>query len=142
MVYATQSDIIDAYGIDLLTVVADRDGDGEIDAKVVDRALTSASAIIDAHVLGRYPAPWPAVPDLVRDVCVDIAIYKLSGEGNGLTDERRRRYDDALGLLKRISSGQADLDIPTATSAPAIPDSSVMLDEAPRMFGPNALRGW
>ncbi|HYG91202.1 MAG TPA: DUF1320 domain-containing protein [Azospirillum sp.] len=142
MVYASQSDIIDAYGIDLLTIVADRDGDGEIDAKVVDRALTSASAIIDAHVLGRYPAPWPAVPDLVRDVCVDIAIYKLSAEGNGLTDERRRRYEDALALLKRISSGLADLDIPAATSAPAIPDSGVMLDEAPRMFGHNALRGW
>jgi len=142
MVYASQSDIVDAYGLDLLTIVADRDGDGEIDVNVVERALTSASAIIDAHVLGRYPAPWPVVPDLVRDVCVDIALYKMSGEGSGLTDERRVRYEDALGLLKRISSGQADLDILSTTSAPAIPDSGVMLDEAPRMYGPNALRGW
>lgn len=142
MVYASQSDIIDAYGIDLLTIVADRDGDGEIDPGVVDRALASASAIIDAHVLGRYPAPWPVVPELVRDTCVDIAMYKLSGEGRGLTDERRRRYDDALALLKRIAAGQADLDVPAASSAAVVPDSGVMLDEAPRMFGPGALRGW
>lgn len=138
MAYAVQTDIVDAYGLDLLSAVADRDG--EIDTVAVERALVSATAIIDAHVGTRYPTPLSVVPDLVRDLCVDIAVYKIATIGNGLNEEKRTRYEDALALLKRISAGQANLDIPSP--AAIVPTGSVLLDEAPRVFTRDTLRGF
>ncbi|SBW09162.1 conserved hypothetical protein [uncultured Alphaproteobacteria bacterium] len=140
MPYATQTDIIDAYGIDLLSVVADRDGNGEIDSTAVERGLASASSIIDAHVLARHPAPWPEVPELVRNLCVDIAVYQMSGEGRGLTDERRRRYEDALSLLRRVADGKADLGLPSSPSAPVRAGAVVVSGER-RRFTRSSLRG-
>ncbi|MGE4526824.1 MAG: gp436 family protein [Rhodospirillaceae bacterium] len=140
MPYATQADIVDAYGIDLLSVVADRNDDGEIDTTAVERALTAATSIIDAHVLARFPSPWPEVPGLVRDLCIDIALYKMSGEGRGLTDERRTRYEDALAFLKRVADGKADLGLPGSAAAPVRAGAVVASGER-RRFSRTSLRG-
>lgn len=139
MAYATSADITAIYGEDALLVVADRAGDGVVDAAAVERALAAATALIDANVGVVYTTPLSSVPDLVRDLCVDIALYKLATEGNGLTDEKRTRYEDALSLLKRIADGKANLDLPT----PDKPKSAgaVIVSSQPRRFGRDRLRG-
>lgn len=141
MAYATSQDIVDAHGIEALLLVADRDCDGEIDAGVVERALDAASDLIDLHVLSRYPAPWPSVPGAVRDLAVDIALYRMSGEGRGLTDERRRRYEDALALLKSVAAGTVDLDIPEPAGA-APQDGAEIAGPVERLFDRQTLAGW
>ncbi|TAN61081.1 MAG: DUF1320 domain-containing protein [Magnetospirillum sp.] len=138
MAYATQADITDGYGGDLLLIVSDRNGDGEIDATAVARALAAATALIESFLAVRYPTPLTTVPDLVRDMCVDIALYKLAGGGVGPTDEMRLRYEDALSLLKRIADAKANLDI----LQPAEPAGAgdVLLVAGDRVFTPDSLR--
>jgi len=125
MPYAAQSDIVTLYSEDAL-FVADRDGDGVVDAPAVERALTYASSEIDSHIAVRYPIPLDLpVPDLVVQFCVDIALYRLALSADVLSDEHRRRYEDALASLKRIGEGKQVLDV-------AVPVGEDPSDNSPR----------
>ena len=53
------------------------------EADAVARALTSASGEIDSYIGVRYSLPLPvskgdAAPELLKQFCVDIAIYRLA----------------------------------------------------------------
>jgi phage gp36-like protein len=133
MAYATQSDITDLYGLNAL-YVADRDGDGVADAAAVDRALASASAEIDSYLLVRYTLPLPDVPQILVQACVDIAVYRLALSHDVLSEEHRRRYEDATAHLKRIARGEAALHLP---SAPPVldPDGNPITGAKPIVAG-------
>lgn len=111
MPYAADADIVELYGPDALTV-ADRDGDGIPDFGAVARALADAGDEIDSFLAVRYSLPLAATPGIVRRLCVDIAVYRLALSADVLTDEHRRRYEDALAHLKRLAKGEAVLPLP------------------------------
>lgn len=108
MPYATKQDIIDRYGEAALIVAADHDGDGEADPAVVTQGLNDASEEIDAYVGGRCILPLNPVPPVLVRLCVDIALYRMSMPP-AITDELRRRYEDAIKLLKLIADGTVTL---------------------------------
>lgn len=114
MPYASQQDIIDAYGEDALCVIAERDGDGGVDAAAVDRALARAGAEIDAALRGRYAVPLAAVPDDIRAAAVDLARYFLAGLPGANDDEIRQRYEDARRTLDAYAAGRRILEAPAA----------------------------
>lgn len=118
MAYATQSDIVELYGDDAL-VVADRDGDGLADSTAVARALTHASAEIDTYLAARYPLPLTSVPLMLTAWAVDIGVYRLALSADVLSEEHRRRYEDALAALRRVAEGKAALVFPVDPDAPA-----------------------
>lgn len=111
MPYATQDDITRLYSPDAL-YVADRDGDGEAETDAVDTALAMASSEIDSYLGVRYPVPIAPVPALLVQFCVDMALYRLASSRDMLSEEHRRRYEDALAHLKRVGDGKAALIIP------------------------------
>ncbi|UWQ00849.1 DUF1320 domain-containing protein [Aliiroseovarius crassostreae] len=111
MTYATQEDIIAAYSEDAL-YVADRDGDGVIDTGAVTKALEAASAAIDSYIGVRYTVPIEGGNVLLRDYCIDIALYRLALARDVQTDEHRRRFEDAVSALKEIARGNATLNLP------------------------------
>lgn len=113
MVYATQADLVGRYGENAVLLVADRNRDGVIDDAVVERALTDATGEINSYLRAKYRLPLAAVPDDLRRVACDIALYRLSGEADLLTEEKRQRYEDALTWLKDLAKGIARLDLPT-----------------------------
>lgn len=113
--YATQTDIENRYGAEALLVAADRDGDGEVDENVVEKALDDATDEINAYIGTRFSLPLATVPALLVRLCVDIAFYRLSADAGSATEEKRKRFDDVLVLLNRISKGDAGLDVTPAT---------------------------
>jgi phage gp36-like protein len=112
MPYATKEDIDNLYGEDLLVRLADNDRDGTPDPAIVDRGLASADEICDAYLSAQYSLPLPAVPGVVRNCAIDIAVYKIALQRGGRTDEMRVRYEDALALLDKISQGKVGLGLP------------------------------
>lgn len=110
MTYAAKDDIEKIHGTDALERVADRDGDGEIDTDAVDLALESASSEIDSYISVRYDVPLASPSPMVKQVCVDIAVYRLAVSTTRLTDEMRQRYEDAVEWLKSIAKGNAAVD--------------------------------
>lgn len=110
MSYATLADIVAIYG-DQVLYVADRDGDGVAETAAVDRALDAASAEIDSNLSARYALPLDAVPPILREICVDLAVYRLASSRDVLTADIRQRREDAVKHLGRIGEGKAGLGL-------------------------------
>ena len=136
--YATQQNIIDTYGNDVLVVAADRDGDGNADAGVVDEALNQATAEMDSYIAVKYELPLPSVPAVLVPQCVDIALYRLSLDANAMTEEIRQRYEDAVAWLKAIAAGKASLGLP---DAPPSSGGGVQITGPARQFTRDTLKG-
>lgn len=117
MSYATQQDLIDRFGDIELKELADRDGDGIIDAAVLADALADADALIDSYIANRYDLPLATTPARLIDVASDIARYKLYKDSplDAVTD----RYKDAMAFLRDVSAGKASLDVGGAEPAAA-----------------------
>ncbi len=116
MNYALLEDITTLYSRDALHV-ADRDGDGVVETDAVARALTSASGEIDSYIGVRYNLPIKDTSELLRQFCVDIAIYRLALARDVLSEEHRRRYEDTIKHLDKIARGTASLNLPGPVDA-------------------------
>jgi len=95
-----------------------------LDEAKLGAALAASEELILGYVRARYPAPISPAPEMLKSIAVDIAFYKLrmkTGDQSGVTEEVRRRYDDALKLLRDIQSGKLAIDAnqPGAANAPA-----------------------
>lgn len=146
MPYATWQDISDLYGQNAL-VVADHDRDGAPDYEPIARALISASDEIDSYIGVRETLPLPRVPGILKQFCVDIAVYRLALSADVMTDEHRRRYQDTINHLARIATGAAALVIPPDPDAPVDPEAPepagprpIVADGPPRLFSREQMR--
>lgn len=139
MTYATRAHMIAAYGEDELIELTDRAETGGIDDAVLSPALVAADAEIDGYV-GRVVAlPLTEVPQLLRQLALVIARYRLSTDQ---PDGRvRLDYEDALATLKDISRGVVVLDLPSADEPSPI-NRRVLGTAAPRVFGVGRGSNW
>lgn len=110
MAYATLQTLVDQFGIDEVTRSSDRDNNQAIDPGVVERALEDASNEIDSYVGSIYKLPLNPVPGIVATYCGIIALYRMSQETGSYTEEKRKRYDDAIRWLRDLAKGLASLD--------------------------------
>lgn len=108
--YATVTDIQNRYGEDALFIVADRDDDNALNTDKIYRALLDSTAEMNAYIAQRYDLPLPKTPALLAGVCVDIALYRLSPDSS-YTEEKRKRYEDAIKLLEKIAKGVVNLGV-------------------------------
>lgn len=109
MPYATQQDFIDAFGeveaIELTNL--DNAAATSVNAPPLTKALTDASATIDAYVGARYVLPLSVVPAPLDRHCLDIARYYLDRIRS--REDVRARYDDAIKFLTSVAKGTVSL---------------------------------
>lgn len=110
MSYASQADLVASFGSLEITQVTDRNRTGTIDADAVAQALADADELINSYLGERYTLPLPEVPRMVVSVACDIARHRLHKEG--LHEEVRKRYEDALRWLKDVAAGRSGLGLP------------------------------
>lgn len=111
-VYATYNDLVAKYGEDFVLLCFDRDGIGSVNQAAVDANLADASALIDTYLGTRYTLPLNPVPPILVAMCRDIAVYYGAPDAaNGLTDEKRKRFDDAKAWLQAVAEGKSDLGV-------------------------------
>lgn len=137
--YTTQGELATRFGETELVSLTDRADppSGVVDVTVVARAIADAQAEIDGYLRARYALPiQAAVPDLTR-VASDVARYRLYADRP--TEEVRRRYEDAVAHLRRISSGEVQLALDT-TQAPVAVASGPQFVAPPRTFTHKTLR--
>lgn len=132
--YATLSDLLGQVSERVLVSLTDDEGTGQIHTGRVEQAIADASARIDAYCQARYTVPFAPVPDVIRRLCVDIAIYNLFSrrgfEENSADEAIIRRYKDAVRMLEQIATGA----IRIGAAAPA-PSHTVRMTGRPRIFG-------
>ncbi len=144
MPYASATDITDLMGDDMLIRLADRDGDGIYDDAKVTRALDDASALIDGYIAARVPLPLITVPPVLKNLTIDIAVYRLSTDAALLAEDVRTRYEDAIKFLRDVAAGKAQIPQPKPEGAPAVtevtPPQAVIVDGPPRLFSRSSMR--
>lgn len=116
MPYATVEDITHRYGEQGLYTMAEQDNDDTVDTTAVEKALSDASGLMDSYLSTQYTLPLMEAPDLLKRLCADIAVYWLSQDGGGTTEEKRQRYEDAMEWLERLAQGKAQLPVTDAQS--------------------------
>jgi phage gp36-like protein len=133
MAYADLAALQARYSQDAILLVADRDQDGVIDAGVIEQATADATAEIDGYVGALHRLPLASVPEVLVRLCCDITLYRLSADAGSGTEEKRKRYEDAVALLRRIASGEVSLGMPT----PAEEETSgfAFFESQPKRFG-------
>lgn len=106
MAYAELKDLQEIYGNnEILKLLPNKE-----DTSPFVRALESASSEIDLYISKRYKTPLTEVPAIITEWTCAIAFYKRSFEyGTGLTEERRKRYDDIFVRLADISTGKGTI---------------------------------
>jgi phage gp36-like protein len=107
--YATIAEIQEIYGEQTLTTSFDRQSDGSVDPTAVTRALDAATSEIDSYLASLYDVPIDPVTDHIKQITVYIAIYRGSDQADVLTDEKRRRYEDAIKWLTKVAEGKIQL---------------------------------
>jgi len=142
MPYATSDDLVAAFG-DQLKLVADRDGDGVLDADVVAKALADASAIVDLHVRGIYAVPLsPIDPEIVGITC-DLARTKIYSNVTQVPDSVTDADKAARAMLLQIARGDFKLTAAVASGTATSPDALDVLTsgDAP-IFDSETLKGF
>jgi phage gp36-like protein len=138
MAYATEQDILDRYGENVLLTAFDRDGDGAADFGAVVKALADASAEIDGYLVGRHDLPLATVPETLTFMAVDIALYKGSGiDGAGQTEEKRQRYEDAIKFLTQVAKGGISLGLERTSQGGS---GGASFTASPRRFTRDSMR--
>lgn len=141
--YATLDDMIALHGADTMDRLADRTGNGAADASTVHRALADAAALIDGYIGVRVALPLNPVPAVVKNLSIDIAIYRLATDAGLLAEDMRKRYEDAIAFLRDVARGLATIPVPKPVDAPktdASSPQSVIVESEPRLFGRAGLR--
>ena len=107
--YAVQSDMVNLYGLNEVTICSDWDSVGTIQPINITNSLQAASSLMDRYIAVRYTVPLVVVPDDLVRVCCDIGMYLLCPTAGTITEQKQKRYDQAVAFLKDLSSGKATL---------------------------------
>jgi len=122
-IYCTAEQLEAFLGTAELVDLSDRDGQNEINQARVDDALTYADGLINGYVGRRYPLPLSVVPQLLTDIAIDLAHYRLYPQAP--LEHVKDAYEAALRQLRDISEGRLALDLGDGESVtPATPIAS------------------
>jgi phage gp36-like protein len=109
--YATRNDIATKYGERFLVSISDRNRDGQSDDVSINRALDDAEELINSFLGAEYDLPLSPVPPVLRNCCVDMAVYQLCITHDKLTDEKTKRNEQCLAWLALIAEGTIVLGV-------------------------------
>lgn len=124
MPYASIEDMVLAIGEAQLRVFADHDGDGAIDAPVVQAALDEASSTVDLYLAAVQAVPATPTPAL-RGITIDLALHQLRQRHGEVSPYAQAAHDVALRRLEQMAAGKMQL------TAPADPDDGPVVGGDP-----------
>ncbi len=136
--YADTDDAFDLYGSDYVNTSVRLTTEGDPDLDTLCKALVKASSEIDSYLSIQYTLPLATVPEVIVQACIDMAIYRTSADAGTGTEEKRKRYDDAIRWLKDIARGIAGIII-VGDAAPAT--QSPEFTGPVRLFSRSTMRG-
>jgi phage gp36-like protein len=142
MAYCTQDDIeklIPAADLAILTT----ENEQEPDAAVVAKAIADADAEIDGYLGIKLSVPLSPVPELVKAISVDVAVYNLHKRRPLLPmpDTCRQSYADRINFLKNVVAGNTTIGA-TAALPTAVSTDVAEIGSSTRVFSTDTLKGF
>lgn len=140
MGYCTLADIEKAVPEETVVQLTDDEGLGVVDQARVDEAIDQADAEIDAYCAARYKTPFSTVPDVVKKLSADIAVYNIySRKMEDIPAARSERYKNAVRMLEGISKGTVSLGEDPAPEASTEGQQTADITGADRTFSRDKL---
>lgn len=128
-VYATRVDVVrSAGGTARLLQIADQDGDSKEDTNLVDDAIVEAEAMINSYVRKKREVPLPVpIPDMIRTMAANLAVYTLKMWRDALTDADVVLQEQRIAWLENFAAGKVSLGVnpappPSPHNRPAATD--------------------
>lgn len=99
------------------------DEEQDVDKDAAERAIADAEAKVESYIGTRNKLPLPgvedrpdpeantSVPEILRSLVADIAIYRMAAQHDQLTKEKRQRYEDACKWLEQYADSKVSLGI-------------------------------
>jgi phage gp36-like protein len=109
MAYCTQSDLLSMIPLKELAELTADSGDTP-DGEVVDEAIQRADAEINSYLGMRHTLPLSPLPDQVKGLSIDMALYHLYSRRSVTPTVRRQKYEAAVAFLKLVAAGEAVLE--------------------------------
>lgn len=101
--YASRDDMVLRYGLNHITQLERNLTENES----VESYIQDATDIADGFIGVMYKVPLESPPKNITIYICDIARYLLHLQNTN--EEIRKRYEDAISFLKRVSEGKATL---------------------------------
>jgi phage gp36-like protein len=100
-----------------------------IDQDKVLESIGWAASVINGYLRSRYSLPLSEVPQLIKDYCVDLALYRLHERRFSLDmpDSLINKRKFVIGELKEIQKGVISLNIEDGDDVSVVADSSDFL---------------
>jgi len=116
--YASRADVVLAAGGEArLLQITDFDGDGLEDSGIVTDAVDEAEAQINTYARKRFATPFDPVPESIRRLAANLAVYVLKARRDALTESDDRLQDARLDWLAMLANGKVDPGISPAPAA-------------------------
>ena len=109
--YCSVDDLIKRISLEDLTQLSDDDGDGEYDENIVNEAIEYAQNIIDGYVGKKYQVPLDPIPEIIKRIAVDLAIYWLYSRSDEIPEEIENRYKNQIKMLEDIAKGNISIGV-------------------------------
>ena len=143
MAYSTLTDIKKLIPEETIIQLTDDEGTGSIDQTRVDEAIAQADAEIDSYCGSRYTVPFTTIPDIVKKISVDIAIYNLySRRVEEIPGTRAERYKNAIRQLEGIAKGLISIGEQPEPAAPSQGGVETNKTDDDRTFTKDKLEGF
>ena len=113
MSYCDLDDLIAALNEQTIIDLSNNDPSPSVNQDNIDEAIGKAEREINGYLRGRYILPLDTIPEDVKDIAVDIALYYLYKRvPDEITEEIVNSYKLRIARLKDIKDGNFLLDIP------------------------------
>jgi phage gp36-like protein len=116
--YHSFSDLLNLISREELCQLVDDENAGSIVESPPNAAMirvtaagNKAQGIIDGYCRGRYTLPLSPVPDMIKDLSVELTVYNCMARKKeiALSEEQNRRYKNAVNILEHIQQGKIKL---------------------------------
>jgi phage gp36-like protein len=139
--YSTLDDIKKLIPEEVVIQLTDDENLGVTNQTRIAEAIASADGEIDSYCGSRYTVPFSPVPDIVRKMSVDIAIYNLySRRVEEIPATRSDRYKNTIRQLTMIAEGKLTIE----STAPPAQEGGAECNktEDDRIFTRDKLKGY
>ncbi len=142
MSYCTMDDVRNQLEEARLVQLSDDEGTGAVVESRVLQAISDADEEINGYLGARMAVPVSPVPESLRRLSADIAVYNLYSRREKVPEHRIERYRNAVRFLEQAALGKISLGRADPEGNPLDPQPEAAADNPQRAFTRSTLAGF
>lgn len=114
---------------------------GTRDPEIIDKAILASEAEVNGYLATKYMVPITPAPELVKNMTLDLFVYRLYLRRKRVPETIRQAYEDATKKLEQIAKGVITLGVDPIPAASDLASDAAFWT-SPRIFSRDTLRSF